>query len=69
VVADVALYPKEPHGIALARMIRQQHPKMPILFVTAVMDIEQLESGIPGEILYKPIELADLARKLGELLA
>jgi CheY-like chemotaxis protein len=69
VVADVALYPKEPHGIALGRMIRNKHPKMPILFVTAVMDIEQLESGIPGEIFYKPIELADLARKLGELLA
>jgi CheY-like chemotaxis protein len=69
VVADVALYPREPHGIALARMILTKYPKMPILFVTAVMDIEQIESGIPGEILYKPVELADLARKLGELLA
>ena len=69
VIADVALYPKEPHGVALARMIRRKHPATRILFVTGVMDIEQLETGIPGEVLYKPVELADLSRKVGELLA
>jgi two-component system, cell cycle response regulator CpdR len=68
VIADVALYPNEPHGIALARMIRRKHRDVRILFVTGIKDIEQLESGIPGEVLYKPVELADLARKVQELL-
>jgi CheY-like chemotaxis protein len=69
VIADVALYPKEPHGVALARMIRTKHPKVGILFVTGIKDLEQLEVSIPGEVLYKPLELADLSRKVEELLA
>lgn len=69
VIADIALYPKEPHGIVLARMIRSKHAKMRFLFVTGIKDIEQLEPGIPGEVLYKPFELADLSRKVRELLA
>lgn len=69
VIADVALYPNEPHGVALARMIRNKHPDIRILFVTGVLDIEQKESGIPGEILYKPVDLAVLSRKVQELLA
>ena len=67
-IADVALYPKEPHGVALARMIRSKHPNIRILFVTGVKDIEQLESAIPGEVLYKPVDLADLSRKVQQLL-
>jgi two-component system, cell cycle sensor histidine kinase and response regulator CckA len=69
VIADILLYPKEPHGVALARMIHAKHPELPILFVTGVKDIEQHEVGMPGEVLYKPIELADLSRKVQELLA
>jgi two-component system, cell cycle sensor histidine kinase and response regulator CckA len=68
VITDVALYPKEPHGVALARMIRRKHPNIHILFVTGVKDIEELEVGIPGEVLYKPVELAELSRKVRELL-
>jgi CheY-like chemotaxis protein len=68
VITDVALYPKEPHGVALARMIRRKHPSIRILLVTGIQDIEQLESEIPGEVLYKPVELADLSCKVQELL-
>jgi CheY-like chemotaxis protein len=69
VIADVALYPKEPHGVAMARMIHNKYPSIRILFVTGIKDIEELESGIPGDVLYKPVELADLSRKVQELLA
>jgi two-component system, cell cycle sensor histidine kinase and response regulator CckA len=69
VIADIALYPKEPHGVALARMIRRKQPNIRILFVTGIKDIEQLEAEIPGEVLYKPVELATLSRKVQELLA
>lgn len=68
VVLDIALYPNEPHGVALARMIQRKHPSIRILFVTAVKNIEQLEPAIPGEILYKPVELSALSRKVQELL-
>ncbi len=69
VVSDIGLYSNEPHGVALARMIRNKHPSVPILFITGITDIDRLESAIPGEVLHKPIELADLSRKVGELLA
>src|ERR1700753_4250754 len=68
-VIDIALYPKEPHGIALARMIRNNQPGVGILFVTGVEDVEKLDPGIPGEILYKPVELAVLSQKVHDLLA
>lgn len=67
-IADIALYPKEPHGIALARMVRNKHPHIGILFVTGVENIERLDPAIPGEVLYKPVELADLSRKVEALL-
>jgi two-component system cell cycle response regulator CpdR len=69
VVVDIALHPKEPHGFALARMIRHKHPYMPVLFITGVLDILKVEPGIEGEpILYKPVDLAELSRKIGEQL-
>jgi DNA-binding response OmpR family regulator len=68
-VIDIALHPNEPPGFALARMIRYKNPEARILFVTGVVDIEKIEPGIEGEIiLYKPIEFAELSRKIGELL-
>ena len=69
VVADIGLSSKEPHGVALGRMIHNGHPTMRILFVTGMMDIEKLESSLPGEILFKPVELAVLSAKVDELLA
>jgi DNA-binding NtrC family response regulator len=69
VIADIALDPGEPHGIALARMIRTKHPTMRMLFVTGIHNIEQLEPEIPGEVLIKPFDVADLSRKVQELLA
>jgi CheY-like chemotaxis protein len=69
VIADIALHAEEPHGIALARMIRRKHPGIGILFVTGVENVEQLEPDIPGEILHKPIELAVLSQKVREMLA
>ena len=69
VIVDIALNPGEPHGVALARMIRRTNPDVRILFITGVKDIEKLEPAIPGEVLYKPVELADLSRKVKELLS
>lgn len=69
VIADIALYSNEPHGVALSRMIRRTHPHTRILFVTGVKNVEHLEPEIPREILYKPVELPDLSRKVQVLLS
>lgn len=50
-------------------MIHNGHPGMRILFVTGMLDIEKLESSLPGEILFKPVDLAVLSAKVDELLA
>jgi CheY-like chemotaxis protein len=70
VIADIALHPKEPQGVSLARVIRNKQPELPILFVTGVLDIEKLEQyDLPGEVLYKPVELIALSRKITDLLS
>lgn len=68
VVIDILLQPNEPHGLSLGRMILNKRPGMPVLFVTGRRDIAEIEY-IPAEILYKPIELDELASKIGDLLA
>jgi two-component system, cell cycle sensor histidine kinase and response regulator CckA len=69
VITDVTLNPNEPHGVALALLLRSKHPGVQILFVTGMMDLEQRDPELAGQVLYKPVELADLSRKVGELLA
>jgi two-component system, cell cycle sensor histidine kinase and response regulator CckA len=70
VVVDITLQPREPHGVALARMIRVKNPDIRVLFVTGYLDILKIEPGLEGEtILYKPVELAELSRKIAELLS
>jgi DNA-binding NtrC family response regulator len=69
VVADVNLHPNEPHGLALGRMIVTKKPRMPVLFVTGRPDLIELDGHPPGDVLYKPIELDVLARKIDGLMA
>ena len=70
VIADIALYPKEPTGFALARMIRFKNPNIRVLFVTGDLDILKKEPGMDGEVvLYKPIDLPELSGKVTEMLA
>ena len=60
VVTDVRL-PDGPDGIALARMIKQMTPDIPIILVTAYPELaRQQKDELPGEILYKPVELSTL---------
>jgi DNA-binding response OmpR family regulator len=66
VVIDVVLQPNEPHGISLARMIKFKSSATSVLFVTARNDLP--EDQFPGEVLFKPVELDELARKVEELL-
>ena len=61
VITDVRLKEGEPHGIALARMIRNRDSAMPVVLVTGYPEMLQSEQPLPGQVLIKPVELAALA--------
>lgn len=69
VVTDVALQPNEPHGLALGRMIVTQKRRIPVLFVTGCPDLIELDGNPPGDVLYKPVDLCELTRKIDGLMA
>lgn len=68
-IIDVMLQKGEPHGIALARMLRLRLRNLPILFVTAFPDIAEKEGRLAHPILVKPIDLDELSRSVQQLLA
>jgi hypothetical protein len=50
VVTDIKLAPGEPHGLALARMIRRKNLRMPIILMT--VDPQLIEGeALPGSLL------------------
>jgi hypothetical protein len=50
VVTDIKLAPGEPHGLALARMIRHKNLRMPIILMT--VDPQLIEGeALPGSLL------------------
>jgi DNA-binding response OmpR family regulator len=69
VVTDVALHPNEPHGLALGRMIITRKRKLPVLIITGRPDLIELDGNPPGDVLYKPVDLNELTRKIDGLMA
>jgi DNA-binding response OmpR family regulator len=67
VVTDVKLGAGEPHGLALARMIRHKNPKMPIILMTIDPQLVE-EEFLPGPLLKKPFDFAELGREIKERL-
>src|SRR5262245_47501002 len=59
-IADVRLLEAEPHGLELARNLRQKRPKLPVILVTAYPELLEGETALPGLVLQKPFELATL---------
>ena len=50
----------EPHGLSMARTIRNKTPKIPVILVTAYPELLEGETGLPGLVFHKPVELATL---------
>jgi DNA-binding NtrC family response regulator len=69
VIVDVRLLKGEPHGLALARMIHDKDPAIPILLVTAYPELLKGEPSLPGPVFEKPVELASLAGALRKALS
>ena len=69
VVTDVRLIDGEPHGLSLARMVASRRPKIPVIIVTAYPEILDGERSLPGPVLHKPVEFADLSQHVIACLA
>lgn len=67
VVADLVLQPNEPHGLALGRMIGHRRPGTPVLLITGHRDLIEQAGSVPCDVLYKPVEMDELARKIDEV--
>jgi DNA-binding NtrC family response regulator len=63
------LFPKgQPTGVALARSALYHHPGLPIIYMTAFAQAAEQATTEDGIVLIKPIELATLVQKVGEML-
>ena len=64
VVTDVKLQAREPHGSALARMIRNRRPEVPIILMSAHPELLGKEPSSPSAARCKPLEIAELCRAI-----
>jgi DNA-binding response OmpR family regulator len=69
VVTDIKLRAGAAHSVALERMIRHKSPRVPIILMTTYPELVEGEVALPGAVLYKPGELAELCRKIKARLA
>ena len=69
VILDVNM--PEPDGFQVARGLRTTHPDLPVLFLTARSEIEDLRTGFESggdDYLTKPFRLEELRLRVGALL-
>jgi CheY-like chemotaxis protein len=69
VVANIKLPADESHGLALARIIKNKRPRAPIILMTAHPELLKNEIAVPGAVLCKPLEIAELCRAIRVRLA
>ena len=69
VITDIRLLKGEPHGLSLARTIRNARPRIPVILVTAYPELLAGETAIPGLVFNKPVELATLLGAVRACLA
>jgi DNA-binding response OmpR family regulator len=69
VVTDIKLPAADDDGLALARMIRNKKPRVPIILITTHPKLLEGEVALPGSVLCNPLELAELCRTIRAHLA
>jgi DNA-binding response OmpR family regulator len=62
-VTDVQLLKGEPHGLALARMVRLKKPGVPVILMAVSPELLDGER-LPGPLLIKPFDFAELSREI-----
>jgi DNA-binding NtrC family response regulator len=64
VVTDIKLPAREPQSSALARMIRDRRPQVPIILMSVHPELLGKDFISPGRVLCKPLEIAELCRAI-----
>jgi DNA-binding response OmpR family regulator len=64
VVTDVKLPAGEPNGSALARMIRNRRPLVPIILMSAHPELLEKDVASPSAVRCKPFQIAELCRAI-----
>jgi CheY-like chemotaxis protein len=64
VITDAKLLGDEAYGLALARMIRHKNPHVPIILMTAYPELLEGQVALPGAVMCKPLEIAELCRSI-----
>ena len=64
VVTDIKLSAREPQSSALARMIRDRRPQVPIILMSAHRELLGKDFISPGRVFCKPLEIAHLCRAI-----
>jgi DNA-binding response OmpR family regulator len=54
----------EHNGSALARMIRNRRPQVPIILMSAHPELLEKDAASPGTARCKPLEIAELCRAI-----
>ena len=67
VVSDVVM-PGHPDGVALARLIRQRRPHLPVLLATGYGEAAR-DAGRDFTILHKPYAMQELSRSIAKVMA
>ena len=64
VVTDVKLPVGEPHRSALVCMISNRRPQVPVILMSAHPELLERDVVLPGAVLCKPLEIAELCRAI-----
>jgi CheY-like chemotaxis protein len=62
VITDLNLHAGEPHGASLGRMIRNKDREMPVIVVTAHLDLAEIEQPLPGPVFDKVTPMEELTQ-------
>lgn len=68
-VTDVLFPPGEPTGLALARNAQFNHPRLPVIYLTGVRDVFDLDQTEPEFFLTKPFEIEALIALVAKALS
>ncbi len=63
-LVDLVMPSDEPDGLAFAHQARATVPEVSVIFITGYYGFVAKSGGLPGPVLYKPIDLEMLTREI-----
>jgi DNA-binding NtrC family response regulator len=64
IITDIKLPAREPQGLALAQMIKNNRPHAPIILMTVHTELLKKDVNPPNTALDTPLEIAELCRAI-----